>query len=138
MITIHFSRFALMCGRDAGGPREELEWECNTKSVKLACVFNSSKLSLAITISRNRYGGHSTFAPVASFRNHLDVDFHIGFLPTESAAGNRAASNGSDYNGAAIAIAFPHSNASALATANGKDKGLPYSGGAHHWSSVNK
>src|SRR6185369_13955232 len=99
MITIHFSRFALMCGRDAGGPREELEWECNTKSVKLACVFNSSKLSLAITISRNRYGGHSTFAPVASFRNHLDVDFHIGFLPTESAAGNRAASNGSDYNG---------------------------------------
>jgi len=86
-----------------------------------ANVFNDSKLSPAFTISRSHYGGHSTFAPVASFRTHLDVDFPIGFRPTASAARNRAASNGSDYNGAAIAIAFPHSNARAVAAAYGKD-----------------
>jgi carboxypeptidase Q len=33
------------CGRDARGPSEELEWECNSESAKLASVFNDSKLS---------------------------------------------------------------------------------------------
>ena len=112
-------------GRWAGGPREDLSGNAIPNRLNLLASSTIVDFPLQSESPEACYGGHSTLAPVALFRTHLDVDFDIGLRRIRPAVISREAVHASGSHRPAVAVSysvpFPHSNARAVAAADRKD-----------------